>query len=139
MEEQAALLPAVTLGAVWFWSLFRPVAMPPIAAFLIGLLLDLLGWMPLGIGALSTLSVHGLAGRWRRVLARHGFAAAWLAFAAVASLMAALGYVATMVLTGRLVPPGPAVFQAVLSAALYPPLAILLARAHRTIADPERA
>ena len=26
---QAALLPAVALTCVWFWSLYRPAAMPP--------------------------------------------------------------------------------------------------------------
>jgi hypothetical protein len=30
-------------------------------------------------------------------------------------------------------------FQAVLTAALYPALAILFVQAHRTVADPERA
>ena len=40
---QAALLPAVTLACVCFWSLFRPAAMPPPVVFVIGLLFDLLG------------------------------------------------------------------------------------------------
>jgi hypothetical protein len=35
-------------------------------------------------------------------------------------------------------PIGPALFQATLTAALYPALSVLLIRAHRTIADPER-
>ena len=35
---QAALLPTVALTCVWFWSLFRPAAMPPPVVFLIGVL-----------------------------------------------------------------------------------------------------
>ena len=35
-------------------------------------------------------------------------------------------------------PAGPAAFQAMLTAALYPALAILLTTAHRTLAAPER-
>ena len=66
------LLPAVTLACVWFWSLFRPAAMPPPVVFLLGLLLDLLGYLPLGVGVLTLLVVHGLALRWRPVLARAG-------------------------------------------------------------------
>ena len=73
IAEQAALLPAVTLACVYFWSLFRPAAMPPPVVFLIGVLLDLLGYLPLGVGALTLLAVHGLAVRWRRVLTRQGF------------------------------------------------------------------
>ena len=39
----------------------------------------------------------------------------------------------------RLMPAGPPAFQCVLAIALYPALAALFTRAHRTIADPERA
>ncbi len=50
---QAALLPAVTLCCVWFWSLFRPDALPPPIVFLIGLLMDLLGYLPPGVGVFT--------------------------------------------------------------------------------------
>ena len=136
---QAALLPAVTLSAVWFWSVFRPDGMPPPAVFLIGVLLDLLGWQPLGTGVLTLLIVHGLAQRWRRPLATHGFALLWAAFAGVSIGAAALEWALTALLTWHLLPPAPAVFQAVVCVAVYPALAILFAKAHRSVANPERA
>ena len=139
IADQAVLLPAVTLASVWFWSLFRPAAMPPLVVFVVGLLLDLLGYQPLGVGVLTALTVHGLALRWRRRLAHQGFFVIWLVFAAVAAPAGMLCWALTMLLTFRLLPPGPALFEVTLSAALYPALAVLLARAHRTIADPERA
>ena len=139
IADQAMLLPALTLASVWFWSLFRPAAMPPPVVFLIGLLLDLLGYQPLGVGVLTALTVHGLALRWRRRLAQQGFFVIWLVFALLAAPASMLSWALTMLLSFRLLPPGPALFQAVLSAALYPALAVPLARAHRTIADPERA
>ena len=138
ITDQAALLPAVTLACVYFWSLFRPAAMPPPVVFLIGLLLDLLGYLPLGVGVLTLLVVHGLALRWRGVLTRQGFLSVWLVFAGFAAGAAALGWVLTSLLSFRLLPVGPALFQATLTAALYPALAILFTRAHRTVADPER-
>ena len=58
---QAALLPTVALTCVWFWSLFRPAAMPPPIVFLIGTLLDLLGFLPLGVGEVTMLATHGIA------------------------------------------------------------------------------
>ena len=73
IADQATLLPAVTLVCVYFWSLFRPAAMPPPVVFLIGLLFDLLGYLPLGVGPLTLLVVHGFALRWRPVLTRAGF------------------------------------------------------------------
>ena len=132
--DQPELLPAVTLACVYFWSLFRPAAMPPPVVFLIGVVLDLLGYLPLGVGALTLLAVHGFAVRWRLLLTRQSFLA--VCFAAGA---AALTWVLTAVLYFRLLPLGPALFQAVLTTALYPALAVLFVRAHRSVADPEGA
>lgn len=139
VADQTALLPAVALVSVWFWSLYRPAAMAPPVVFLIGLLLDLLDWLPLGTGLLALLVVHGVAMRWRRVLGRQAFLMVWAAFGLVAAGASALEWLATAILTWRLVPPAAMGFQAVLSVALYPALAIPFGRAHRSIANPEQA
>ncbi len=131
---QAVLLPAVTLASVWFWSVFYPAAMPPPAVFLMGVVFDLLGYLPLGVGVLTLLVAHGIAMRWRGFLTRQGFAMSWLAFQPIAMGAAALSWVLVSALTLRLIPPGPAVFQALLTGAFYPVLAIPLARTHRAIA-----
>jgi rod shape-determining protein MreD len=139
IADQSALLPAVAVACVYFWSLFRPAAMPPPVVFVIGLLLDLLGYLPLGTGVLTLLTVHGLALRWRVALTRLGFLTVWLVFTGFAAGAAAMCWLLTMVLSFRLLPPEPMVFEAVLTASLYPALATLFIRAHRTVADPEHA
>jgi rod shape-determining protein MreD len=73
------------------------------------------------------------------VLTRQGFLPVWLAFAGFSAGAAVLCWILTAALTVRLLPAAPALFQAVLTAALYPALAILFIKAHRTVADPERA
>ena len=139
IADQAVLLPAVTLACVYFWSLFRPSAMSPPVVFLLGVVLDLLGYLPLGVGALTLLAVHGFAVRWRSILTRQSFGMVWLVFGGFAIGGAALTWVLTAALYFRLLPVGLALFQAVLTVALYPGLAVLFVAAHRTIADPERA
>ncbi len=136
---QAELQGAAALGCVFFWSLFRPASMPPSLVFMLGVLADLLGYGPIGIGVLILLIAHGLAMLWRRDLARHSFLMVWLAFIAVAAGAAALQWALTSLLTFRLLPAAPALFQAALSAGLYPLLAVVLARAHSTVAEPGRA
>jgi rod shape-determining protein MreD len=136
---QAALLPATALAAVYFWSLFRPAGMAPAVVFPIGILLDLLGYLPLGVGVLTLLSVHGFAARWQRVLARQSFLVVWVAFLGFAAGAAVLSWALTSLLQFRLLPAGAAVFQFVVSAAIYPTLAILFVRAQRSVAAPERA
>ena len=138
IADQAVLLPAVTLAAVYFWSLFRPASLPPPIVFLLGLLFDLLGYLPIGTGVLTLLLVHGLAGLWRRRLTQQVFFAVWVVFIGVGAGASALIWVMTSLLSLRLMPTGPALFQAVLTGALYPALAIMLIGAHRTIADPDR-
>jgi len=139
IPDQATLLPAVAVVAVFFWSVFRPSGMPPLAVFLIGLLLDLLGWLPLGTGVVTLLTVHAFCLYWRRGLARQGFLAIWLVFAGFALGAAAVMWGLVGLLALRAVPVGPALFQAVLTTAIYPALAIPLAHAHRDVAAPERA
>jgi rod shape-determining protein MreD len=139
IPEQVALLPAVALCCVWFWSLFRPRAMPPPMVFLIGLLLDLLGCLPLGVGVFTLLTVHGVALPVRRALAGRGFGWVWIVFSAVAAGASLLIWLLVMLLTFRLLSPYPAIFIAVLTTSIYPVLAIPFAGAHRSIASPERA
>jgi rod shape-determining protein MreD len=137
--NQATLLPAITLACVYFWSLVRPAAMPPPVVFMIGLLLDLLGYLPLGVGVLTLLVVHGLVVRWRQVLTRQSFPTVWLVFAGFSAGAAALSWTLTALLSFRPLSVGPALFQAVLTVALYPALAVLCIRAHRTVANPDQA
>ena len=135
ISGQAVFLPVVTLACIWFWSLFRPAAMPPPAVFAVGVLLDLLGYLPLGVGVLTLLLAHGIALRWRRFLAQQGFALTWLAFLPVAVGAAFLSWALVALLTLRLIPASLTLFQAALTAALYPVLAIPLAWAHRSIGE----
>ncbi|HET9019034.1 MAG TPA: rod shape-determining protein MreD [Acetobacteraceae bacterium] len=139
LPGQAELQASVALAAVYFWSLFRPASMLPAAVFLIGLLADLLGYAPPGVGVLSLLLVHGVALRWRRVLVRQGFLLVWLVFAGVGAGASVLQWGLTAVLTWRLLAPGPALVQAVVAAGLYPALSLLLTHAHQSLAAPERA
>ncbi len=136
---QATLLPAVALCSVWFWSVFRPETFPPPVVFAVGALLDLLGYLPLGVGVFTLLCVHGVALALRRGLARRGFVWIWLVFGVVACAASLLIWLLVTLLDFRLMPPQPAVFLAVLTIAIYPVLAVPFAGAHRSVANPEDA
>lgn len=139
LPGQAQLMPAAALACVFFWSVFRPGSMPPPVVFLLGLLADLLGLTPPGVSVLILLVTHGIAVRWRRALAGQGFLVVWLAFVAVAAGAAAVGWAMTSLLLFRVLPGNAALFQFALTAGLYPALATLFTRAHRGLANPDRA
>lgn len=126
-------LPAVALGCVFFWSVFRPGAMPPPLCFGIGLLQDLLGFAPLGIGILTLLVVHGAVLRLRRFLARQPFLLVWLVFAGFAAGVAGGGYLLQAALGWRLPPLAPGLVQWGLSTGLYPALAAMLTCLHKAM------
>ncbi|MBC7634329.1 MAG: rod shape-determining protein MreD [Acetobacteraceae bacterium] len=130
---------AIALASVFFWTLVRPASMPPLAVFLLGLLLDLLSYAPLGVGVVILLVLHGFTLAGRRVLGRAGFMLAWIAFALLALGAVALQWGLTALLTLRLLPVAPAILAAILAVGLYPLLAVPLARAHRTLAETDQA
>jgi rod shape-determining protein MreD len=137
--DQAQLLPAVALCCVWFWSLFRPSSMRPPVVFLIGLLLDLLGYSPLGVGAITLLLAHALAVRFRRFLTAQGFFLVWCSLFAMAALFSMLTWILTSLLFFRILAPQPAVFEWIVTTCIYPAIAVLFVRAHRSLADPGQA
>lgn len=139
LPAQPEMQLAMLLSCVFFWSLYRPAAMPPAAVFLLGLLADLLGEGPLGVSVLILLIVQAIVLRWRYELARQGFLLTWLVFLPIALGAVATNWVLDCVLTWRVLPPAPVLFEALFAAGIYPAFATLLGRAHRGIAAPEEA
>jgi rod shape-determining protein MreD len=139
MSGQAALLPAVATCCVWFWSLFRPDNLPPPVVFVLGLMVDLLGYLPLGVGVFTLLAVHGVAVVLRGSLVHRGFGWIWLVFCGVAAAASLTMWLLVMLLTFRLLSPYPAMFVAVLAIAIFPVLGVPFVHAHRSVADPDRA
>ena len=139
LPGQAQMQLAVALGCVFFWSLCRPSCMPPPAVFLLGLFCDLLSLSPPGVSVLLLLLAHGLALRWRRMLAARGFLTAWLAFIVVAAGAAMLEWLGMSLLRLQVLPGNAALFQFALAAGLYPTLAALFTQAHHSLANPDRA
>ncbi len=139
ISGQPALLPAIAVGCVWFWSLLESEFLPPPIVFLLGLLLDFLGYLPPGVGVLTLLCVHGSAVGLRRFLALRGFVWSWSVFTVVATGAALLIWLLVMILTMRLLSPAPAIFQSGLTIAIYPLLAVPLAAAQRAITHVERS
>jgi rod shape-determining protein MreD len=138
MPGQAQLMPAFTLAAIFFWTLFRPSSVPPPLVFLIGVLTDLLGQMPLGSSVAVLLLTQLLVIRSRRFLSQKGFLFVWVVFVAVAAVAASLQWGLACLMNWALYPPIAAIFQFLLSAGLYPLLATGFTRAHRSLAAPER-
>ena len=127
------LIMALCLPCVFFWTVFRPAAMPPPAVFGLGIAQDLLSNAPFASGVLVLLVAHGVALRFRGFIARQGFGTVWVVYCCVAAGAAALAWALTGLLNWQLPPTTPGLHQAAISVGVYPALAWLLSRAHRAM------
>lgn len=133
------LVAAVALPGIFFWTIFRPTAMPAPVVFLLGLLQDLLSFAALGAGVLTLLVVHGLALRGRDLLVKRSFLFNWLVFCAFAAGAAALGWALQALLGWQVPPSAPGLHQFGVAVGLYPALAWVQSRAHAAMTRAETA
>ena len=126
----AQVVPTLGLMSVYYWAIHRPDLLPAWMALLLGLLHDVLTGMPLGVGALAFVMLHGVVQNQRKLLVGKAFAVAWWGFLIVGGGALLLMWLLTSVLAGAMVRPEPVIFQYLASAAFYPVLGWLLGRTH---------
>jgi rod shape-determining protein MreD len=139
IPAQPGIRVGFVIASVYFWSLYRPAALPAPLVAVLGVLLDLLGASPLGLWAVLLLLEQAAMAAIRRKLVLRGFPVVWLVFAAFVAVLTALEYGARALLDLALLPPDPIVTQGVVAILIYPLLAVALIRAHRNAAAPEQA
>ncbi|MBF0324135.1 rod shape-determining protein MreD [Magnetospirillum moscoviense] len=124
----AGITPMLPMMGVYYWAIYRPDLLPAWAAFLIGLLHDIIAGTPFGVNALVMVLVQGVSASQRKFFLGKSFMVAWWAFSLLAAGASALSWLMTSILSGRVIDPGPAFFQYFLTLGLFPLLTRVLAR-----------
>jgi rod shape-determining protein MreD len=122
--------------SVYYWAIHRPSLLPAPAVFLVGLIGDLMGAAPLGVGTLLLLLVYAIALSQRRLFFGQPFLVVWWGFMMIAAGAMALGWILAGFVAEAPLDPKPAIFAYVMAIALYPALADLFARAQRSLLRP---
>lgn len=130
------VVPLFPLCAVYFWSINRPQALPPVVVFALGLIQDALAGTPLGLHAVMLLLAYGMVTSQRRFFIGKSFGVIWWGFMLVALIAIVVAWLLASVASGSVIRPGPAGFQFLLTLALYPVLAIMLIGAQRLLPPP---
>ena len=125
--------PNFALLAVYYWAVHRPTVLPAPAAFFLGLLSDLLGAAPLGVGTAVLLGVHALTVSQRRFLVGQSFLWVWTGFMIIAAGAFAAIWAVSSLLAGMPIDPRAAVFATVLNVAVYPAMGFVFAHAQRSL------
>jgi rod shape-determining protein MreD len=116
----AVVTPFLSLMAVYYWSIYRPDLLPPVAVFTLGILQDILTGGPVGLLALVLLLVQASAVSQRRILLGQAFSVEWAGLLLIAAGAGAVSWMLACAYYFALVPPIPFVVQALITAALYP-------------------
>jgi len=133
LASEWSAMPALTLMAVYYWTIYRPDLLPPPAIFGIGLVEDLSTGGPLGVTALVLLGVYALVLNQRRLFLGKPFAVTWAGFVLVAILAAVATWLATSLLAFSLLRLTEPLLRLCATATMFPLLVWFFIRTHRRV------
>jgi len=127
--------PLLPLMAVFHFGLFRAQYLPNWLALLFGLLIDVVSGGPLGVNALAFLCVRYFVDANQRFLIDKPFLFIWFGYALVSAIAVALCWSLSALLMWQPIDPRPAMFQYLMSLAIYPLASWIIGRSqHRAAA-----
>jgi rod shape-determining protein MreD len=135
----SSVMPLLALGAVYYWTVYRPDLMGPLSVFCIGLTQDILSGAPLGLNALVLLLVHIAVQSQRRFFLGKPFVVIWWAFMMVSAGAALVGWAVASIYYASVISPHSALVQYVLTFSIYPALTWLFAQAQQALLKPNEA
>ena len=129
--DYAAVAPLLALAAVFYWTIYRPDLLPPVAVFLCGITLDLLSGAPLGVAPLVFLLTRVVVLPQRHFFVDRLFPFVWGGFTLLAAAAIAFLWLLGSFFAGVLLDMRAATLQWVLTVASFPAVAYLLMRVQR--------
>ncbi|NWH08305.1 MAG: hypothetical protein HXY22_06610 [Alphaproteobacteria bacterium] len=125
--------PAFALMPIYFWGMYRPDLMPPLAVFGIGLFQDLVTAGPLGLWPAVYLFCYMFLISQRLILLSVMAGRTWAGFTIVMGLAAFFAWTIGSAAYGMVLSPLSLLIQALLSIAIYPLIARVLLFLHTRI------
>lgn len=136
MPHAGDFKPFFLLMAVYYWAIYRPTVMPALYTFFLGVVMDLLAGLPIGLSALILLALQAVVQRSRLFLMGQPYIMVWLGFALMAVANAAALWLVTS-LFSMTPAPLPAFTQAMIAAFLsvliFPLASIILHWVHKLL------
>jgi rod shape-determining protein MreD len=131
IPDYAAVAPLLDLVGIYYWTIYRPELLPPVAVFSVGLVFDLLSGAPLGVTPLVLLLSRALVLSQRRFFVNRLFPFVWCGFTLIAALAIAFLWALGGLLEGAMLDMRAAILQWVLTVASFPAAGYLLMRVQR--------
>ena len=119
--------------AVYYWSIYRPTLMPPFLCFSVGLLLDILSGLPLGINAIIFTLVQWIVRDQRKFLMAQAYITTWAVFILVAAGAIFLQWGLYGLVSLQWSPVMPVLVSIAATILLFPVVTFLLILSHRIL------
>lgn len=123
--------PTLVLVAVYYWAIYRPDLFRPSVVFLIGLLNDVVNFLPLGLSGCVFLAIYQISFSQRRYFVDQIFYMLWFGFAIIALLASIANWVALSLYNGYALAVRPILIQFMMTVILFPIPAWILIRLQR--------
>ena len=133
LEGYAALTPAFTLMATYYWTIYRPNLLPAPWLFFIGTIQDLLSGGLLGVTAVTLLLTRAIVLPYRRYFVDRLFPMIWAGFALLTGGAMLFSWALHSILAAELLDLRGPVLRAVLTIAAFPIASFLLGRSQRAL------
>lgn len=133
IADFAAVRPALAMIAVYYWSIYRPDLLPAPAAFLIGVVQDVLAGTPLGMTALVLLLMRAVIISQRKVFVGESFLVGWWGFAIIAAGAALLTWLLASAWFLSILAADAIAYQTLITVMLYPLFAWIFGRLQRRV------
>lgn len=124
---------SLVIISIFYWGLKAPTMMTPWSVLFIGLISDLLGVTPMGVGTVSLLSLYGLTRSQARLLRNMPFLVIWAAFMLLAAVIILLSWLLTAMMDGQFPNIRPAVFLYLFVIVCYPLLSYVFGHLQRSL------
>lgn len=115
-----SVAPPLALMMVYYWSLHRPDLFRPGMAFAVGLLNDVINYLPFGLSAILFVIAHQIIFRQRRFFVGHSFLMMWSGFILTVSGVLLLQWLLLAIVNWHLLPVIPVIMQLLFAVALFP-------------------
>lgn len=140
MPHAGDFKPFFLLMAVYYWAIYRPTLMPVFYTFILGLVMDLISGLPVGLTALIMVALQTMVQKSRLFLMGQPYTTVWIGFSVVAIAHCACLWLVLSLLHGFM-PFTPTLVAAILSILLFPVASLILLGVHRLLpvaSDPLR-
>lgn len=128
-----AVKPQLVLVAIYYWAIYRPTLVPPYLCFAVGLMIDIISGLPLGLNAVVLTLVQLVVRNQRQFLMAQAYFTIWAVFVLVGFLALFLEW-GMFGLAQMIWPPIlPVMLSATTTVLLFPVVTFFLVLTHRIL------